>query len=263
MIKSGERRKLKETEIYPHVKAWLESKGCRVQAEVKNIDVVGLYPFQGEDHLLVAVEMKLGSGLDIILQGHSRMKCADAVYIAIPSNTRYKRIQLLCRSIGIGILLVDYAALCRQLPADSKWVKEIVPPKLAGAEVCDVCWENTKSEKETDFADFPKVRKNKQKDKILKEFLGRSMDANTGGSTKIPIVTAYREAAIALLEIMYEFEDYTASTKQIAEKGFKDAYRYFRGNPYRWFERLDRGVYRLTEEGVEARKIYLHQEKPE
>ena len=60
---------MKETDLYPLLKKYFETKGFIVLAEVNNIDLVAK-----KDDLLIIVEMKTQLNLKLIHQGCQRKK---------------------------------------------------------------------------------------------------------------------------------------------------------------------------------------------
>ena len=69
---------MKETDLYPAIKAFLEAQGYEVKSEICTCDVVG----KRGDEEPVIVEMKVGFTLPLILQGVDRLAISDTVYLA-------------------------------------------------------------------------------------------------------------------------------------------------------------------------------------
>ncbi|MCG7409799.1 DUF2161 family putative PD-(D/E)XK-type phosphodiesterase [Paenibacillus sp. ACRRX] len=99
----------------------------------------------------------------------------------------------------------------------------------------------------------PKVRAARQS-KLLREFAERSGDYNVGGSTKRPLMTAYREKALRLAAALAEGPNQPARLRE--QSGVGDAAAILQHNYYGWFERTKRGVYTLTPEGTTALERY-------
>src|SRR5262245_14478068 len=101
-----------ETDLYPAVKAFLESQGYDVKAEVRGCDVVAV---RGDEPPVI-VELKLSFGLPLVLQGVDRLALTDRVYLAV-IRTRGRRgrrapvqrrdVRDLCRRLGLGLMTVD------------------------------------------------------------------------------------------------------------------------------------------------------------
>ena len=85
----------------------------------------------------------------------------------------------------------------------------------------------------------------KRRARILKEHGRRLGDPAVGGSTRQPIMTAYRQRALDCLDAMREGPRRPRDLKDLAE----DARAILARNVYGWFERVSPGVYRLTEAG--------------
>ena len=71
---------MRETELYPPVKAFLEGQGYEVKAEVGPADVVACR--KGEEPLVV--ELKTGFSLTLVHQAVARQALTDVVYVAVP-----------------------------------------------------------------------------------------------------------------------------------------------------------------------------------
>ena len=72
---------MRESELYPPVKAFLEGQGYEVKAEVGAADVVAC---RAPDEDPVIVEVKTGFSLTLFHQGIARQSLSDAVYLAVP-----------------------------------------------------------------------------------------------------------------------------------------------------------------------------------
>jgi len=98
-------------------------------------------------------------------------------------------------------------------------------------------------------------RRNPRRSKrLLKEFVERVGDPNTGGATRMPIITAYRQSALRLVASLESGE---ASTREIrANTGVEQASTILQRNVYGWFDRAARGVYGLSPKGREAAGLY-------
>jgi hypothetical protein len=219
---------MRETDLYPAIKHYLEKQGYDVKAEVTDCDVVAV---RGDEPPLV-VEMKLSFSLPLLIQAIDRQSLTDDVYVAIPKPTKkagkalWKRnrrgLLKLCRRLGIGLITVDLQA-----------------PLARTVEVhCDP---------------LPYTpRKNKRRaGRLLKEFSQRIGDPNVGGSTKCPIITSYRQDALRCLSFIDE--QGAAKLREIREKtSVERAGGILQKDHYGWFERVERGVYDITPQGKSA-----------
>ena len=217
----------REIELYQPVKAFLEAQGYAVKAEVSQCDVVAI---RGNEPPVV-VELKMRFNLELLLQAVDRLSFSDTVYIAVADGPRSglrgrgKRALKLCRMLGFGVLLVQLSE------TGVGHVTSVQDPGL-----------------------YQPRRNPRRAKRLLKEFIERIGDPNTGGMTRTPIVTAYRQTALRLVA---QLETGEATTKQIrAETGIGQASAILQRNVYGWFDRTARGVYALSPKGREAAVLY-------
>jgi hypothetical protein len=210
-----------ETALYLPVKRFLEAAGYTVKGEVGGCDLVALS--DGEPPAVVVCELKQTFNLELILQAVDRQAQSDEVWIAGRISAKGKgresdrRFRDLCRRLGFGMLGVS----------DSGLVDIIVSPTA------------------------PMPKKNTRKRvRLVEEHRRRKGDPTVGGATRQPIMTAYRQQALACAAALRDGplrpRDLKAATP-IAPKILLH-------NVYGWFDRVDRGVYALTEAGAEALK---------
>lgn len=223
----------RETDLYAPMKAFLEGQGYEIKSEVVGCDLVGR---RGEEPPVI-VELKMGFTLPLVLQGVDRLSLAEDVYLAVgvpakpaPSSIwrRERRsILKLCRRLGLGLLAVHEATERKPV---------LVEPML-------------------DPSPY-KPRPNKRRQGLLlKEFAHRVGDPNTGGSTKRPIVTAYRQDALRCAAVLgARGPTKAAEVSRLASvpKATGIMYR----DVYGWFGRAGRGVYELSPKGLEALETY-------
>jgi len=208
-----------ESDLYPPIKRHLESLGLEVKGEVCGCDLVGLA--EGEPELVVIGEMKLGFTLELVLQGVDRAAACDEVWLAIAASKRGRgresdgRVKKLCRFLGFGLLVVTAAG----------GVEVVVEPEP---------WK-------------PR-RDGKRRSRIVAEHRRRRGDPVVGGSTRLPQMTAYRQQALTLARTLAEAPGRPRDLRGAAP----DAAKILQGNVYGWFERIERGVYGLTEAGRAA-----------
>lgn len=210
-----------ETALYLPIKTFLEAAGYAVKGEIGGCDLVGLS--DGEPPVVVICELKLTFNLELILQAVDRAQASDEVWIAARVSAKGKgregdrRFRDLCRRLGFGMLAVS----------DSGVVDVIVSPVA------------------------PMPRKNLRKRvRLVDEHRRRRGDPALGGSTRAPIMTAYRQQALACAAAIQGGQQRPKDMRAQAPK----APQILRDNVYGWFERLDRGIYGLTEVGAEALK---------
>jgi len=220
-----------ERELYAPVKAFLEAQGYGVKAEVRGCDVVAK---RGAEPVVV-VELKRKFSLDLVLQGVDRLGVSDCVYLAVDGETARgnrrdrpdgRAARKLCRMLGLGLLLV--------FPARKKG---------AGVEVV------------LDPAPY-KPRQNKRRaGRMLGEYTRRVGDPNVGGVTRTKLVTAYRQEALRCCQILRR--DGKASPRALRESGHvPNASKILQHDVYGWFERIERGIYGLSPNGLQALETY-------
>ncbi|ASW09583.1 DUF2161 domain-containing phosphodiesterase [Rhizobium sp. 11515TR] len=210
-----------ETALYLPIKSFLEAAGYAVKGEIGGCDLVGLT--DGEPPVVVICELKMTFNLELILQAVDRAAASDEVWIAARVSAKGKgregdrRFRDLCRRLGFGMLAVS----------DNDLVDIIVSPVA------------------------PMPRKNaRRRSRLVDEHRRRKGDPALGGSTRKPIMTAYRQQALACAAAI---ENGVQRPKDMREAAPK-APQILRDNVYGWFERIDRGIYALTELGTEALK---------
>jgi hypothetical protein len=90
----------------------------------------------------------------------------------------------------------------------------------------------------------------------LEEFASRSGDDNTGGSTRRPLVTVYREQALFIASLLQRFGP--MAPKRLRELGAgPKTLSILRSDVYGWFERLDRAFYGLKPAAAAALVRYV------
>jgi hypothetical protein len=204
-----------EPALYTPVKAFLEQQGYDVKGEVCGCDVVAV---RGEEPpILVVAELKLSFTLELVLQAVDRLRCADLVYLAILASRngrdRDARVLRLCRLLGLGLLVVDI--------------------KLGGVTIL------AEPSPYRPRADLPR------RARILAEHANRKGDPAQGGSSRRPIMTAYRQRAIACAQAVGSGTARARDLKHLAS----DAGAILLRNVYGWFVREHPGVYKLSEAG--------------
>lgn len=217
-----------ETGLYAPVKAFLESQGYVVKGEIGRCDVVAI---RGEESPVI-VELKLAMNLDLLLQGIERLAVTDTVYVAVPnprgaSPLFDRRMTKLLRRVGLGLLLVHASS------AKSSRVEVILDP-----------------------LPYRPRRNNRRIGRLLGEFARRVGDPNQGGSSgRVKLVTAYRQEALRVASVLQALGPQApAALRTLAEA--PKAAPILRDDVYGWFERVRRGIYRLTPVGAAALALY-------
>lgn len=211
----------RETDLYAPIRAFLEAEGYQVQAEVKHCDIAA-----EKDGQLVIVELKKAFTLKLVYQAIERQSLTEQVFVAIPRPKKgqrekaWKDMLRLLKRLELGLLTVA-------LDSPLQTVDVVLEP-----------------------ADSP-VRKNRRKREGLQaELESRETDSNIGGMTRRKIITAYREKSIRLACLLEK--EGQLSTAELRERGLEDAIGICSRNYDRWFRRVAKGVYALSEIGKEA-----------
>jgi hypothetical protein len=215
-----------ETTLYLPVKRFLERLGFTVKGEVGGCDLVALSG--GDPPLVVIGELKLSFNLELLLQAVDRAGACDEVWLAAKMSARGKgresdaRYRNLCRRLGFGMLGVT----------GNGQVEVIVKPATTAPR-----------------------RDPKKRSRLVAEHNKRKGDPTLGGSTRSPIMTAYRQQALACASAM------APGPRKIRElkPEFPNAANILRDNFYGWFDRIERGVYGLTDAGRAALKRWPQQ----
>lgn len=224
-------KEIKEEDLYDPIKDYFEGLGYKVNGEVKNCDVTAL-----KDDQLIVVELKKNLTVALLSQAVDRQRTADLVYIAIPKpkkfklNAKWRDILHLLRRLELGLIFVSFKKDLN--------VVEVVQHPLP--------FDRNKS-----------MQINKRKRNLLvKEIEGRNRDLNKGGSRGKKLVTAYREAAIFIACCLKEYG--ALSPKKLRQLGCdeKKTTSILYENHYGWFQRIEKGIYSITEEGLKDLQEY-------
>ena len=207
-----------EVSLYPAVKRFLEAAGFDVKGEVNGCDVVAVR--SDEPLTLTIVEMKLGFNLELLLQATDRMRAADEVWLAVPATRRGRdrdpRVHRLCRLVGFGLMAVN--------PARDQ-IEVLAEPGPYRPR-----------------PDHPRRKR------LLSEHARRKGDPSPGGTSRQPVVTAYRQQALACAALLSAGPGRPRELRAVAP----DAGKILLRNVYGWFTRTRRGVYQLTVAGEAA-----------
>jgi len=208
-----------ETKLYRPVKVYLEGLGFTVKGEVGGCDLVGLKDDGAK--LVVIGELKLTFTLELILQGVDRAAACDEVWLAARLSRRGKgresdvRFRNLCRRLGFGMLGVSASGEVQVLVSPAAAM-----PRKDGA----------------------------RRSRLVDEHQRRQGDPVEGGGSRAPIMTAYRQQALALAAALAGQPGRPRDLKANAP----DAAKILLNDVYGWFARIERGVYALTDSGRAA-----------
>ncbi len=216
---------MREADLYPALKAYLQAQGYTVKAEVGACDIMA----RRGDEPPVVIEMKLTFSLALVMQGVARQALVDLVYLAVPVSAgkgwalRYRDILALCRRLGLGLLAVD-----------------VGQGSVTG---------------HLDPAPYTPRKSAPKAARLLREFERRVGDPNIGGTSRIQRMTAYRQDALRCLAHLAMAPASPVATATAT--GVVKAAALLRDDHYGWFERVARGVYTLSSKGQAA--LHEHQ----
>lgn len=220
-----------ESDLYLPIKRYLEKQGYSVKGEVKDCDIVAIKTVD-ESQQIIIIELKLTLNITLLMQAVQRFTVSDDVYIAIPKHIplykkKNKEVSKLIARLGLGLIIVD-------LQEAQSYVEVVCDPK------------------------YYQPRKNKRKQTaLLKEFATRKGDTQLGGSTRRQAgLTAYRQRTIRVAKYLSEHDCLSgaAINKAINEK---QATSILYKNYYDWFDRVNKGVYSLSEKGRAELPLWL------
>ena len=206
-----------ETSLYPPVKRFLEKLGFTAKGEICGCDVVALR--DGAPPLVVITELKLSFTLELVLQAVDRVAACDEIWLAVRSSTRGRandtRVRKLCRLLGFGLLGVTKRGRVDILVEPQPWRPRRDP---------------------------------RRRSELVEEHRRRVGDPVRGGGNRAPIMTAYRQQALACAAAL------TDGPRKVHEvkDAVPDAPKILLRNVYGWFVRIERGVYALADAGKAA-----------
>lgn len=220
---------MKETELCLPIKTYLEATGYQVRAEVNDCDITAL-----KDDELIIIEMKLNVNIPLLIQATDRQRLTDSVYVAIPrpsnrtQKKRWKGVKHILRRLELGLIFVD---------VEMNNIEIVFHP-----------------------TPFSKRKQKKRRKSLLQEVAKRTENLNTGGSNRTKIITAYRLNAIKIAELLIQYG--ASSPKKMKELGTGNKTQsILYNNFYGWFQRVEKGVYDITEKGKIALAEYQKMKK--
>ena len=209
---------MREVALYPAIKRFLAARGFEAKGEIGGCDVVGVR--EGEPPILVILEMKLGLNLELVLQGVDRLASADEVWLAVRATRRGRdrdrRARILCRMLGFGLLAVHSARGDVEVLAEPEPYRPRTNLRRRGA--------------------------------LLAEHRARNGDPSPGGTRGEPIVTAYRQEALACAAGLMAGPRRPRDLVPVAPRAGAILLR----DVYSWFTRVERGVYSVNAAGRAA-----------
>lgn len=204
----------REAQLYPPIKAYLTGQGYEVKGEVGAADVVAI---RGDEPPVI-VELKRAFSLTLLHQAIERLAVTDTVYVAVPRPKGRKALRAniaLCRRLGLGVMTVRADGLV---------------------------------EVHADPGPYAPRKAKKKAQRLLRAFERLDGDPNAGGATRHGIVTGYRQDAVKCAAYLATSGAEKGSIVAKAT-GVPKATTIMRDNHYGWFERVEPGIYRLTQAG--------------
>ncbi len=217
-----------ERELYEPLRDHLKVQGFEVRSEVRSCDLVAK-----KNNLIYIIEMKRHLSFDLLAQAVERLSYADAVYVSIPKPNNFKQDKIwksklkVLNQLGLGLLMVSRTG-------GAYFVEEALIPQS-----------------------LKSVRSSSKKRMALeREFTSRSMDLNIAGSSGVPLVTAYREAALFIAFLISEHGALDSKALKVLGAHPKKTTSILNANYYGWFEKAEDKAFKLTEAGMEALGAY-------
>ncbi len=177
---------------------------------------------RGDDPPLVVIgELKLSFNLELVLQGVDRTAACDEIWLAVRTSAKARsrerdaRVRKLCRLLGFGLLGVSARGLVEILVEPGPWRSRRDP---------------------------------KRRSRLVDEHRRRQGDPVAGGGSRRPIMTAYRQQALACAAALVDGPRRPRDLKT----SVPEAPKILLDNVYGWFVRIERGLYGLTESGKAA-----------
>ncbi len=218
---------LKETDLYPPLKLFLQGQGYEVKGEVNDCDLVAV---RGDEEPVV-IELKLSINLTLLLQAVDRVGITDHVYIAVPLGCgalkqKKKKVIKLLRMLGLGLIGID-------LQGKKGFVEILLDP-----------------------GDYQPKKNKTKKTRLLGEFNKRVGDPNLGGATtRQGRRTAYRQRAVQIAQYLQHKGECKAAAVagDLGEPKARDIlYRDY----YGWFDGLGKGIYKLSPKGKDELALW-------
>lgn len=222
--------KLYEVDLYDPVKNYFTEQGYEVYGEVNDCDIVAV-----KDDELIIIELKLRLNLDLVMQATKRQRLSNQVYVAIPRPTysfrsqKWRDICYLMRRLEVGLIVISFQTNQAEL--------QVIHHPDA--------FDRVKSMQ----------RSKKRRTRLLAEIEGRTGDFNRGGSSQMKIMTAYKETCIYIACCLIHHGPLSAKMLKEIGTGDKTSQILIR-NFDEWFERIERGIYAISEKGKDDLKDY-------
>jgi len=207
----GRASNLLEADLYPIIEKYLSAQGYTVKGEVCGCDLVAV---KGDS--IIVGELKITFNIKLLYQAVRRLMITPQVYAIIfkpkarQKMSYWQMMKSLCRRLNIGLLVVDGEKILT-IAEPGPFTGKVLP---------------------------------RQKTKILREFHGRRVAKNVGGTTGVKQQTAYLESAIHISVLLKKHKE--LKTTELVKLGTSEkTAKILYHNHYGWFERIERGRYKL------------------
>ncbi len=223
-------KKINETDLYEPIQHYFHSQGYTVQAEVNDCDVVAF-----TNDSLIIIELKLNLNITLLMQAAKRQRYTPDVYIAIQRpkmslrRRKWRDLVHLVRRLELGLILISFEGKIPSIHI----VHEPGP------------FDRNKSAQQG----------KKGRDKLIKEAKGRRSNHNIGGSNRVTTMTVYKEKSIQIAFYLDHLGPMSASSLRKLNTA-DQTYGILYNNYYKWFKRVDKGIYDLTDLGRVAYQDY-------
>lgn len=214
---------MKESDLHEPVSQWLRAQGYSVHAEVKDCDLVAR-----KDEEMVVVEFKTTVSLTLIYQCLERQERCDAVYLALPVQgsrgqpARLSSLRLLCRRLGLGIILVRFLR-------SSTRIETVAHP-----------------------GEMPPRVRHGRRESMIREIDSRYAEFTRGGiSSRERHLSAFRQQSLVLARLL-EIHGPSSPAALVRMGAGKGAGGILSRNILGWFDHPSRGMYALHPAGRTA-----------
>ncbi len=225
--REARKRVMKESDLYPPLKHFLEAQSYEVKGEIGDCDVLAVRGAEAP----VIVELKLTLNLNVVLQAVERLSVTPKVYIGVPKqcsvlSARRKHIVKLLRMLGVGLVAID---------------------ARRGVEIL------------LDPGEYQPRKSKHRHERLLGEFRKRVGDPNPGGlHRRGGVVTAYRQQALKIAGLLQQLGPSKASDIARALQ-VPNARAILYRDVYGWFERASVGIYALSPRGQQEVPVWNKQ----
>ena len=234
-------RKRRESDLYAPLKRYLEGQGYSVYAEVGHCDLVARRRApngppdaarDGAPDEIVAVELKTRLSLDLLVQAARRKELTESVYVAVALEgsrgqiRNVRGVKALLRRLEVGLFVVRFLR-------SGVRVEVVMHPRV-----------------------FRPRTRHRPRIAMVREIDGRYAEFDRAGqSSREERITAYKQQSLLLAHLLRERGE--ASPAELRRSGGSErSGAILSANMYGWFDRIRRGVYRLTPEGEYALDRY-------